>query len=191
MTTDSERLALVEADGRLIAHRLDTIDDRLSGMSDQIAHVSERLDTITRLQEADVRHNENIQRALVEIAELRKDSREESAVQRIRWDRASKDSDERWTRYVSERSDIRARLEGDIHSIERRLSWFAGVLAVVQVVLGIVAWVYTADLSRLVAANDKQDARMENIASHVADNTQRLTAIEAAVRSHLQGGAQP
>lgn len=187
---ESDRVAALEADYRLVAHRLDAIDGRLETLSGQLGHVSERLDAITRLQEADVRHNENIQRALAEIAELRKDSREEAAIQRVRWDSASRDSDERWARYITERSDIRSRLDSDIHGIERRLSWFAGVLAVAQIVLGIVAWVYTSDLSRIGAENTKQDAHLDSVSSHVTDNTQRLTAIEAALRQHLKEDQQ-
>ena len=116
-----QRVRKMETDFPLLAHRLDAIDGKLVEVNEHVTRIFERLDSVTRLQEADSRHQDNIQRALAEIAELRKDSREETSVQRIRWERAAKDSDERWTRYVSERADIRARLEGDIHSIERRL----------------------------------------------------------------------
>lgn len=187
MPVADERIANLELDSRLNAQRFRTIETGLESVLDHVARVSEKLDSVTRLQEADIRHNENILRALTEVAELRKEAKDAVGAYYVRWEHWRREQDTRWERLDSDRTAVKEVTQGHIHRIDRKVAWFMGLLTAAQLALIGAGSVYLRSMNAIEADNARQwqflftaaeDRR--KLGDHIAKNEQWINDHDGA-----------
>lgn len=169
----------------LTAHRLDAMETAIVDLRAEVREgmhrINERLEPVTRLQEADVRLGENLERALGELVEMRRDSRAEAQVQQTRWEHVAKATDERWRAHETFHSDARAQIDDNVHRIDTKLSWFAGVLCALQIAASVVAYFYI----RTVDAMEQQITAEHAVDAQAATDRHQIDARLSRVETWL------
>ena len=179
MTAPTEdRVAALEGAAGITGHRLDSIDSRLGELRDSMRSLGGKLDTITRLQEADVRHAEAIAKALEEIAMLRRESKEDAQVSQTRWDAQSQLVNDRWRAHDAHHQQARKQIDDDLHRVDKKLAWLFGVLAAIQIAASVVGMFYIRTLDAMQAVDKAlwQDSQDQDKQLHAQDV--RIKALE-------------
>ncbi len=147
-------------------------------MRETMTRIFDKLDNITRLQETDARHAEAIAAAMGEIAALRRDSKEEAQVSQARWDAQATLSADRWRQHDAHHQTARRQIDEDIHRINLKLAWAAGLLAAVQVAASIVGFFYVRNLDDMVQVDKAQWAELAGAEKDLRAVSQRVQALE-------------
>ncbi|MBS0227070.1 MAG: hypothetical protein JSS23_00050 [Proteobacteria bacterium] len=179
MTAPTEdRVAALEGQSGVTAHRLDSIDAQLGSMRETMTRIFDKLDNITRLQETDARHAEAIATAMGEIAALRRDAKEDAQVSQSRWDAQATLSADRCRRIDMQHQTARRQIDDDIHRINLKLAWATGMLAAIQVAASVVGVFYVRNLDDMSQTDKAQWAELAATEKDMRALSQRLQAIE-------------